>query len=160
VAPQYRAKRGLTFQRERLIDLWDEVLPLLVEHKEEIAHYPDLALDVDYVTYEAQDAGGVMRAYTARLNGALVGYSAFFVRHNLHYKASLQAINDVLFVQAAHRHGRVGLQLIRFCEAELQREGVQVVFQHLKAASTQTCALFDRLGYETIDVIKGKRLDR
>lgn len=160
VAPQWRAQRGLTFQRERAIDLWEEMLPLLVAHKAEIAHYPDIVLDPDIPAYEMLDAQGAVRVFTARIGGTLVGYAVFFVRHNLHYRQSLQAVQDVLFVTLAHRHGRVGLQLIQYAEARLQAEGVQVVLQHVKASTPATIELFLKLGYEPIDHILGKRLDR
>jgi len=160
VSPSWRAQRGLTFQRERAIDLWEEILPLLVQHKAEIAHYPDIVLDPDIPTYEALDAQGHLRAYTARSGGKLVGYAVFFVRYNMHYRQSLQALQDVLFVDLAVRHGRVGLRLIEYAEDRLRDDGVQVILHHVKVNTPATVQLFLRLGYEPIDQILGKRLDR
>lgn len=160
VAPEYRAKRGLTFQQERVTDLWDEVTPLLIRHKDEVCHYKDFVLNPDVENYAAIEQAGGMRCYTARLNGDLIGYCALFVKHNLHYRDSLQALQDVLFILPEHRGSRAGLKLIRFCEEQLRREGVQVVMQHLKLATPKTIKLFRKMGYEEIDVIMGKRLDR
>lgn len=160
VAPEYRAKRGLTFQRERVTDLWDEVTPLLSRHKDEVCHYKDFVLNPDVESYEAIERAGGMRCYTARLNGDLIGYCALFVKHNLHYRDSVQALQDVLFILPEHRGSRAGFKLIRFCEEQLRREGVQVVMQHLKLATPKTVELFRKMGYEEIDVIMGKRLDR
>lgn len=160
VAPEYRAKRGLTFQRERVSDLWDEVTPLLSRHKDEVCHYKDFVLNPDVESYEAIERAGGMRCYTARLNGDLIGYCALFVKHNLHYRDSVQALQDVLFILPEHRGSRAGFKLIRFCEEQLRREGVQVVMQHLKLATPKTVELFRKMGYEEIDVIMGKRLDR
>jgi len=150
----------ITLQRQYAPDLWTEILPLLHEHKEEIAHYPDIELAPDVEAYNHAEGAGVLRCYTARVNGALMGYAVFFVKRNMHYRHSLQAVQDVLFVTKSHRHGRVGLQLIRYSEEQLRAEGVQVVYQHLKLAIPQTIALFHKLGYEDIDLIVGKRLDR
>jgi GNAT superfamily N-acetyltransferase len=150
----------LTIQRELAPDLWAEILPLLHEHKEEISHYPDIALDPEIEAYNEIEAKGALRCYTARLNGELIGYAIFFVRHNLHYQGSYQAVQDVLFVMKAHRHGRVGFKLIRYSEDQLQAEGVQVVYQHLKVTRPESIDLFRKLGYEEIDLIMGKRLDR
>ena len=160
VAPEYRAKRGLTFQQERVSDLWDEVMPLLIRHKDEVCHYKDFVLNPDVESYEAIERAGGMRCYTARLNGDLIGYCALFVKHNLHYRDSVQALQDVLFILPEHRGSRAGLKLIRFCEERLRSEGVQVIMQHLKLATPKTVELFGKMGYEEIDVIMGKRLDR
>jgi len=160
VAPTYRAKRGLTFQRERAHDLWDTIMPLLQEHKEEIAHYQDILLNPDQPAYEQAEDRGLLRCYVARLNGELVGYAIFFVKRNMHYRDSLQAVQDVLFVTKPHRHGRVGLKLIQYSEDQLKTEGVQVCYHHVKVSTPDTVALFHKLGYEDIDLIVGKRLDR
>lgn len=148
-----------TYQREPAQTLWSEILPLLHEHKEEIAHYPDILLDPDVDGYNFAEYAGLLRCYTARVNDGLVGYGIFIVRWNMHYRQSLQAVQDVLFVTKPHRYGRIGLGLIRFSERELTAEGVQVVYHHLKVSTPQTIALFHKLGYEDIDLIVGKRLD-
>lgn len=172
VAPVYRAKRGLTFQRERAHDLWDTIMPLLQEHKDEIAHYPDILLNPDQPAYEQAEEHGLLRCYVARLNGDLVGYGIFFVKRNMHYRDSLQAVQDVLFVTQAHRHGRVGLKLIQYATEQLRAEQIQVEYQHTKANAqirealkalkgrTDIGKLMESLGYELIDLIYGKRLDR
>ena len=43
---------------------------------------------------------------------------------------------------------------------QLAAEGVQVCFQHIKTNTPKTIDLFRRLGYEEIDLILGKRLDK
>jgi hypothetical protein len=149
-----------TYQRERAQDLWEEIMPLLIAHKEEIALYPDIALSPDMDRYNEIEDAGRLRCYTARLGETLVGYAIFFVMQNLHYQDSLQANQDVLFVQKAHRHGRIGLGLIRFSESALKTEGVQVVYQHIKVHTPETVSLFERLGYTASDLMMAKRLDR
>lgn len=150
----------ITLQRERSSDLWPEIMPLLIEHKDEIAHYQNIELDPDQLAYDQCEMMGMLRCYTARLNGVLVGYACFFVKHNMHYSKSLQAVQDVLFVTKPHRHGRVGYRLIKFSEEQLQSEGVQVVYQHLKCNRPETIMLFHKMGYEDIDLIVAKRLDQ
>lgn len=150
----------ITYQRERACDLWGEILPLLQEHFAEISHYPDIPLDPEIDAYNEIEEKGALRCYTARLDGALIGYAVFFLRNNLHYRSSYQAVQDVLFVRKEHRQGRVGLGLIRHTERELKSEGVQVCYQHIKVHTPHTIELFKKLGYEPIDLIMGKRLDR
>lgn len=170
-----KEKAMLTLQREPSHTLWPEIMPLLIEHKDEIAHYQDIALDPDVDAYNKCEEIGILRCYTARLNGELIGYSINFLKHNMHYKQSLQGLQDVLFVAKVHRHGRVGVKLIRFKEEQLQAEGTQVTYEHTKANAqirealaelyafrgrTDVGALMERLGYELVDLIYAKRLDR
>lgn len=159
VAPAYRAKRGLTFQRERAVDLWDEAMPLFERHYRDVAHYQDITLKINQEHYNQADALGVLRCYTARMNGDLIGYCVFFVRHNMRYFDSLQALQDVLFLLPEYRGKSAGVRLIKFCEDRLRQEGCQVVYQHTKAASN-VGKLLERLGYEHIDNVYGKRLDK
>ena len=149
-----------TYQRERAQDLWPEIMPLLLAHKEEIAHYPDIALEPDIQAYNGIEDSGLLRCYTARRVERLIGYAVYFVRTSLHAQDSLQALMDVLYVRPDARRGGVGVGLIQFCEAALKAEGVQVIFPHLHVSHPETIALFERLGYERVDVILGKRLDR
>mgnify|MGYP001597203520 CR=1 FL=1 len=156
-----------TFQRERAVGLWDEIIPLLQAHKEEIAHYPDISLDPDVALYNEVERQGVLRCYTVRLDGELVGYAVFFIRAGLHYRGSLQAVQDVLFLWPNCRCSSIGYRLIQFAEAELKAEGVQVVFHHIKAKGCLVSFVFrglarllSLLGYELVDLIFAKRLDR
>jgi GNAT superfamily N-acetyltransferase len=148
-----------SYQREALADVLDEMKPLLDAHFHEITHYPDIPLKVDYDFFLAADAKGALRVYTARFHGELIGYCVFFVSPNPKYLTSLQAHQSVLYLSAQHRRGRVGLRLIDWCDTQLRAEGVQVVYHHMKARHGFG-RLFAHLGYELIDEIWGRRLDR
>lgn len=137
----------------------DGVEALLAAHWHEIAHYPDIALDVDWQRYDAAESAGHLRVFTARQAGKIVGYAVYFVNTNAHYKGSLQATQDVLFVHPDHRNTRVGYKLIAIADRHLAFEGVQVVYQHSKIAHP-IGSILQRQGYELIDQIYGKRLDR
>ncbi len=152
-------KASATYQRELACVLQEEIFPLLVRHKEEIAHYPDIELDPDWDWYRVADATGSLRCYTARIDGQLVGYFICFVQPNRHYKKSLQANQDVLFVVPEHRGSLVGYGLIRHAYRELKREGVQVVYQRSKAKRNEG-RLFERMGHELIDQVYAIRLDK
>lgn len=156
--------------RERAQDIFEEAIPLLRAHYREIAHYQDIPLDPDFDGYRALEDAGAIRCYTARASvdctdpaherceakGPLIGYAVFFVRRNLHYRGSLQAVQDILYVRPEHRG--TGLRLIRYADEQLRAEGVQVTYQHVKHEHNFGPAL-ERMGYELIDLIYGKRLD-
>lgn len=153
-----RATNGVRHQRERVAEVWDEMQPLLVAHWDEIAHYHDIPLNIDREGYEAVERAGALRIFTVRADGQLVGYAVFVVRRNMHYLDSLQAVQDVLFLHPAWRRANVGRELIEFADEMLRRDGVQVVYQHVKLAY-DFGPLLERMGYERIETIWGRRLD-
>lgn len=135
-----------------------EMEPLLKAHYLEIAHYQDIELDVDWQNYFTIQNMGMFRAFTARDgSGKLIGYNCFFVKQNLHYRKSLQAANDVIFIDKAHRG--FGAKFIDWCDQMLRAEGVQVVAHHVKAAHDWS-PMLERMGYEFQDKIMTRRLDR
>lgn len=148
-----------TFSRELLTDkLIAEFMPLLQEHYLEIAHYQDIELDPDWNAYMAMQANGAVRIFTARSaeTGELIGYNCYFVRYNPHYRKSLQASNDVIFISKKHRG--FGSAFIDWCDEQLRAEGVQVAYHHVKFAHDWS-ALLERKGYVKQDKIMSRRLD-
>lgn len=112
------------FGRERIIEVFGEIKPLLEMHWVEIAHYPDIALDPDYDHYVQAERKDMLRIFTARLGHELIGYAIYFVMPGLHYRKSLQAQQDILFLLPQHRKGRLGLRLIRHADEQLDRKSV------------------------------------
>lgn len=155
------AAQGLAIAREAFTpELHAEMAPLLALHWREIAAFQDIPLEVDVDRYSAMEAGGALRLFIARQDGKMVGYACFVVSTNAHYRGSLQAVQDVLYVDPACRCSTIGLRLIRHCDEEMAREGVQVVLQHAKVAQPALHAILPRLGYQAVDMIYAKRLDR
>lgn len=150
----------ITMRRELLSDaLWNEAMPLLKQHWQEIAHYPDIVLDPDRDQYLALEEAGMIRCFTARVAGEqLVGYAVFFVRPALHYAGSVQAYQDVLYLDPSARGG-TGIRFVRFCDEQLEKSAIQVVYHHVKQAHNFG-PMLERMGYELVDLIFAKRLDK
>jgi GNAT superfamily N-acetyltransferase len=148
-----------TFQREKAtFDLFEELLPLLEAHYLEIAHFQDIPLEPDFDRYVKLDENGVLRVFTARDEaGKLVGYSVYLVSFNLHYRSSLQAIQDILYISPDRRG--FGRKFIAWCDDQLRAEGVQATYHHVKSAH-DFGPLLARMGYECVDHIYARRLDR
>lgn len=145
--------------------LIDEIEPLCDLHWREVAHYPDIPLEPDWSVYAGAERAGTLRVFTVRDERALyygkpqlVGYAVFFVRANPHYASSLQAVQDILFVLPEVR-GSVGYRFLKWCDEQLRAEGVQAVYHHVKQAHNFG-RLLERQGYELVDLIYAKRLDR
>ena len=148
-----------TYQREQLTEaLISEVTPLISKHYKEIAHYQDIPLNPNWDQYLAIQENNASRLYTARDdNGVIIGYACFFVRHNPHYSTSLQAVNDVIFIDKERRG--FGREFIAWCDEQLRADGVQVVYHHIKFAHDWS-PILRRMGYEEQDKIMSRRLDR
>lgn len=147
----------IEYKRETVAGVLDEIKPLLQKHWEEIAHYKDIPFAPDYDQYLKADLMGMVRVYIAREEGVLIGYSVYFVRPNLHYSTSLQAYQDLIYVDKSRRG--FGLLFMLWCDKQLKADGVQVVATHIKAAHNFGPAL-ERIGYELMDLIYVKRLDK
>lgn len=157
-APPYKAMRGIYYQREAPGRAVEEALPLFEQHYQEIARYHDIALAPDLEAYSAIEAAGNLRVFSVRDAGRLVGYVVFFVKHHLHYRDSLVASQDVLFLLPEYRKGMTGARLIKFADERLKAEGVQLVTQHVKTYA-DFGPLLERMGYEKVETTYMRRLD-
>jgi hypothetical protein len=150
----------MRFQREILTkDLCAELGPLLEKHYLEIAHYQDIPLDPDFDQYIRMEDIGLVRCFTVRDgNGELKGYAIFFVKKNIHYKSSLQASQDVIFLDQECRKTGQGAKFIDYCDHMLKLENAQAVYHHVKEAHNFG-PLLEKLGYKLVDLVYARRLD-
>lgn len=146
----------MQFCLEKIKDNLEEVEPILHEHYKEIAHFQDIPLDPDYDQYIQLEDAGVTRFYVARdKDNYMIGYALFFVRHNIHYKTSLQAMQDIIYIRKQSRG--IGGRFIAWCDEQLRAEGVNVVYHHVKNEHNFG-PLLEKLDYKLIDHIYGRRL--
>lgn len=116
-----------TYQREIVSAVMNEIKPMLADHQAEIATWQDIPLMPDYETYLKADALGIVRLFTARRD-KLIGYAVFFVG-SLHYKTTLQAHGDLIFVIPEYRGKLVGNHLLDYSIARLKAEGMKLIRQ-------------------------------
>lgn len=156
----------MLFERQKVtmefmeIQMW----PLLERHYVEISAYQDIELKPDFNKYLAMDQVGALRCYVARDENPdtgqleLIGYAVFFVNKNLHYSDSLQAVQDVLYFEKSQRGKGCGGKFIDWCDSQLRKDGVQVVYHHVKT-KFNFGLLLESIGYKHIENIYGRRLD-
>lgn len=162
------AGRVVTFAAEPLtLGLWQEAERLLKAHWREVAHWKDIPLEPDLATYSAAAEQGIIRVFTVRADsatisyvprGRLVGYALFFVKPNPHYKSSLQAVNDVIYLDPKAR-GITGVRFVKYIVDQLDEEGIEVSYFHLKVVKNHEKLMLS-LGYEPIDQIWGRKVPR
>ncbi len=136
----------------------DEAMPLFEDHYLEIAKYKDVPLDIDVTVYKVLEELGKLRVFTARDDDLLVGYAIYTVSPHPHYKGTIHAIQDILYLTPSYRKGRLGMKLISYADDRLQKEGAQVVTQHVKVYA-DFGGILELLGYEKMEHIWVKRLN-
>ena len=115
----------LIFDLEPLSNCYAEAIPLFKKHWQEIAYLNNLKPDPEFSKYESLEKHKILRFYTARKQGSLIGYAIFFVQPHLHFKKSIFAYCDIVFILPKHRG--FGYDFIRWCNDNLKREGTEVI---------------------------------
>jgi GNAT superfamily N-acetyltransferase len=129
-----------------------ELWPLLVEHREELTTNKALMeLAPDVARYAEAEAAGALLGIVARIDGQVVGYSVNFVAPNLHYMRVRMAVNDVFFVDKAHR-GVLGLRLMRATREAAKARGAHLMAWHAKPG-TPLESILRRQGCRVQDIV-------
>lgn len=149
----------ITYARESYAEIIEDIRPLLGEHYRELALFQDeIPLDPDFDKYRALNEAGAIVFYTARLNGALIGYAIYaVVARHLHYRHRF-AVNDICWIAPAHRNFGVGTGLFDFVEADLALEGPIVMMTETKEHAPALAALLLSRGHEKMGLVLAKRL--
>jgi hypothetical protein len=148
----------VTFQIEPWSKCQPDIAKLCVRHWEEIAHNRDfIQLDPDWQKYEMLSRAQMLSTTTARIGSILVGYQIYMVMPHLHYKNSLTAMSDVLYLAPEQRKGTTGIRLMKTAEEELVKLGVQRIVQNVKLTNDWG-SILDRMGYKPFERIYTKIL--
>jgi len=136
----------------------EELNPLLSAHWEEVGSKacPCASLSFNRELHIRLEGVGAWRAFSARENGILKGYVAFFISPHP-FISELTATLEVLYLVPSKRQGLIVLDFLRYAFENLKKEGVNAV--HCGSPSIRDCgALFKRLGARHIETIWRKEL--
>lgn len=153
---------NITFQVEKLSNIKEEVFPLLVKHWEEIAlNKETVPLDPDWEMYRLLEDGDVMNITTARKNGHIIGYFAYIITGNLHYKSLRVAEGDIFYVDKEYRKGSFARKLLQESERNLKAVGVNKIINKVKKhfknpRGIGVGLLFEHTGYIEIENLYAK----
>lgn len=145
------------FARERVHDLWDEAAVLLAQGFAEFDPHPEIPLDVNRRVYEELEDAGLLRVYTARANGELVGYAVFTLVFSIRRMTLLQAQQDLIHVDRAYR-GRTTAALLRYAEKALRADNVKLLYHSTPIKGSGLSRLLEILGYQQIAQVYEKVL--
>jgi len=148
----------MKFTHEKLNDVLPEMKALLDDHYEELTLNKDkVKLNPIWDTYLKLENNNEFYLLTARDDGVLVGYSAFFMKPHIHYADVIVASNDVLYLKKEYRLGMTGVKLLKFSEQKMKEFGATKVTWHVKE-SNDFRPILHRMGYMDEDIIVGKIL--
>lgn len=151
------------FQRESLVECRVEIDKCLRdEHWPEVGHYDDIPIDMEWSKYTVLESLNKLRCFTIRgfeneelKDSVLMGYAFFFIDYHLHYKHTIVASQDILYVRKPYRG--VGKDFLKWCDLQLKDEKVTTVTHHAKPWFNYG-ELFEKLGYEVAETIYSRRL--
>ena len=138
----------ITFQQEYCEDVSQDWLDLFNAHYEEIAwNQTRIPLRPDLKKYAAMETAGMLKCYTARDEGKIVGYSVWFILNHMHYQDTVMAMNDIHYLAKDKRGSMVGIELLQYAEEKLKGCGEQTLGLHIKKVFDWG-RIAERIGYE------------
>ena len=135
----------------------EEFMRVLPAHYEELCVSKEFPFDPDWDAYDRFAQAGMLRTITVRNDGELIGYMAFFIQPNPHYKSCKMAYEDVYYLKAEYRKGRVGIKMFQYAEEALKKIGVNRILIHTKV-HLDNSRLLEYLGYSWTDKIYAKTI--
>lgn len=138
---------GITYQEEKFSACLEEMKPLFEVHWAEVAnHKDDRPLDPDYPMYYVLNDHKILRIFTARDEGKLIGYSFWIVANHLHYRTWMYAVADIYWLDPAQRKTGVSFDFFNKTEEWLKSLGVKSVNIQDKVNHSHN-SFFGKLGY-------------
>jgi hypothetical protein len=152
---------AIGFKQEKLEGHIDEARSLSEEHWDEVGHYRDMPLDIDWEKYLLLERAGGLRVFSARAAHLLVGYALYLIGSALSYRTIVTAQCSTIYLHPEYRAGRLGMNFIKFTEASIKREFPDkrlIISQHCKVRRNFGPMLERLLGYELQDYVYTKVL--
>lgn len=108
--------------------------------------------------YQSMDNAGLLKVFTARDEGRLIGLLTFIVTASVHHKDWQDAAHNIFFVRPEFR-GWIPLALLKYAEKRLHRMGVNTIFMGDRIDVMKPRGpMYERMGYEQIEVTYRKEL--
>jgi hypothetical protein len=145
----------LSFGWERLELLLKEpnIRDLLTAYWQELSPLTGHRLDIDWARLLKHEADGVYRIWTARVNGTLAGFAAFYVQTHVYHRSVLAAVDGGHFLAPPFRDkGRIGWRMWSSAKAALIEEGVSFIMAH-DNAKRPLMPFFLALGFEPLSTM-------
>ena len=141
----------ITYQREHVLQVLDELKPLLQQHWEELALDKDqIPLDPNWPEYDRLEKSLNYHFYTIRDQGELIGYFGCVIGPHMHYKQTPHAITDLFWINPAYRKLGIGREFFSNIENLLKQLSIKKVVCGAKATVNHQ-KFFESLGWTLSD---------
>lgn len=149
----------ITYQEDTVTSIADEGAYLIHDHWLELEESYGHAPDPDYDSYLKLEEMGVIKAFSVRDKGEMVGYATFMMTPHLHYKSVPYAINDMLFIKKSYRGRAIGSDFIKYIESNLRDNNTTIISINSKVA-TPLNRLLDKLDYTHTENVYRKNIGK
>ena len=142
----------ITFQEEHYSNFFThEFMELYKVHWEEIGSFDKqkIKLSPDWDKYRIMGKQNNLITFTIRNDRVLTGYNIFIITNHHHYKNTIIAENDILYLKPEYRKGFTGYKFVKYCVEELKNK-VDVILLSMKASYTFE-NIAKRLGFTLMD---------
>ena len=149
----------ITIERESFYQIIDDIIPLLMDHWDEIAHYKDkIPLSPMFDVYQKLEENQNLFIVAMREDKKLIGYSIYMINRHAHYSTCLVAANDVLYLIPEKRAASLGMRLIIESDKLLITNGINRITYHIKPEHDFS-PLLKRLGYMQEEIMYGRYIE-
>lgn len=137
----------IEYQEEKILDILDELHPLLLEHYRAVSIIKEVPFDPDYARYGQLQATNGYAFMTCRKDARLVGCIGYFTYYHIKHRGYFVAREDMYYLRPLHRQGRTGIDLFVRMEELLKSKGVRRVITTTKVSQDHT-KILEYLGYQ------------
>ena len=138
-----------TYKQELLSLAEDEVTPLAILEWEESGH-PTEALNIAWEDYFRLEEQGYLKFFTARDDGALVGYFVVLITAPFTTKHSPIGYYEAVYVHKDYRKSTVAKRLFSFVETCMKDDGILRVVAS-SSNKNPIGKFLSRMGYNEIE---------
>lgn len=147
----------LTYQRETVGEVIEDIQALIVPHFDEVARYQDkISLDPIYANYYDLEEKGFLCIITARDKfNKLVGYTIYMMHEHMHYTDHVVANNDLSYLDPKYRHKGLASKMYAKAEETLKKLGCHQILIGMKTDATFKKTMEDE-GFEPYELLYSK----
>lgn len=147
----------LTIQVESIKSWYDDAVPLIYDHWQELGLDTDLKGDINTEALKTLEKMGIASVITVRDDGRMAGYLLAIHTPHLHYQSSPPMyIVDMYYIAPEYRKG-AGVMLFKFMESYAKKLGCIKLYLSCKVHKDHS-RLFEALGYRLSDCAFTKRI--
>jgi len=146
-------KDRFVYARELFDEFFPEALPMIEKHNSAVEGEP-VRLDLNEAAYRQSEKNGGLRIYTVRTpEGKLAAYAVYILAIENHH-GKFEGWCDAFFPSPEYRG--VGLNLVRYCDRELAKEGIERAYHQVRDSHPNFAELLTHMDYKPVARVFGK----